>query len=1147
MKTCMCNAGFWILPGSEECSTCDAGKYSLMGTTTCIDCVAGKYQDTIAADTCKPCSVGNYSNNASASSCVDCPANSLHTTDRRTCRCNAGFRAVPGSEECSQCETGKYSVEGFSESALQKWRSYGMHTWKLAAAGQTCAQKCSSTVGMHCMSDITQIININSVTEDDFLKIFSILGVECENFQLLQDAPGWEFYHGRICYMPTNSYTTVVDCNQLTDNIRRSLCACAIDDTYMDVVTASHMTYNEATTCIDCVAGKYQDAPGADTCKPCSAGYNIAYEGAAACVRVCDADKYVIGDSCESCPEHSSSQMYVTGPQSCQCWSGYARTADGECAVCTAGKYQNLSLNDACRDCVAGTYSGATRSAACTPCPVRADSPTGSASCRCDAGASGPDNGLCLPCVAGKYKTSAGREACADCETGTYSVSVGASSACAACASNSNSTLGGLICTCNAGWSGPDGGECVLCVAGTYKDVQGSVCSLCAPGKFSMETGKSDSDCDACPPGEYSGEGSMSCTFCPEGSQFMPDTRECANDLVRIEGSMTVSVDATTFEMYRSRFVAGIADAARVHSSRVEILSVNGARRLLRRLLQTQGPSTNTGSVAVDFRITVAASSVQNTSALLTQTRLSTWTVDNGVPVPIINSIVVTCGMGLTPSSTPSECVPCDDGYYKRLPGDAACLQCEPGTFSNSFEFNRTTHCLPCPSNSSSANASTTCSCVRGFSGPDGGACSQCVAGKHKNASGSGACTDCENGTYSALPGAVTCLLCPTRSDAPVASTEQRACTCNAGSTGADGGPCEWCAAGTYKPLTGAAACTACESGHYSATVGAAGGSTCLACPSASDAPTASTAQSNCSCNAGSTGSNGGPCALCAAGTYKPEPGDAVCVECTSGKYSAVEGASVRADCQRCPANSDAPAASTNATDCTCNAGFWATNGGCTPCAAGTYSTGVAACRPCPSDSHSPASSASAADCRCNAGYALAGGNCSSCGTGMYSSAGSECAYCSAGKYSDVLAASMCTACSASHFQLEPGAAKCAPCKAGEVSIPDRTACRVPAVCPGWSDTMVDATAAELMIPTDIMSDKARIASFYVLELFVAHYARQPEGRSPPTCIAMYDRVVARMQSNADSSHAHALVPRFDVTVGLVLLCVLWRVRAPAE
>ena len=65
-------------------------------------------------------------------------------------------------------------------------------------------------------------------------------------------------------------------------------------------------------------------------------------------------------------------------------------------------------------------------------------------------------------------------------------------------------------CQCGVGFTGPDGGPCVACVAGKYKDTNGSMpCSLCSAGKYSPKTGQtSGSMCYDCALGYVSSQGS---------------------------------------------------------------------------------------------------------------------------------------------------------------------------------------------------------------------------------------------------------------------------------------------------------------------------------------------------------------------------------------------------------------------------------------------------------------------------------------------------------------------------------------------------------------------------------------------------------------------------------------------------------------
>ena len=174
------------------------------------------------------------------------------------------------------------------------------------------------------------------------------------------------------------------------------------------------------------------------------------------------------------------------------------------------------------------------------------------------------------------------------------------------------------------------------------------------------------------------------------------------------------------------------------------------------------------------------------------------------------------------------------------------------------------------------------------------------------------------------------CDACPELSSSPAGSDAVSDCTCNAGASGTDGGPCLPCAAGKYKSDTGSDAC--------------------ISCPANTNAPAGSDAESDCilnTCNAGLTSDGNGGCAACAAGTYKAGSGNEACTDCGAGKYSAASGATADSTCSACTADSDAPAGSDDASDCFCNAGFFGPDGGpCSSCAAGKYKsmTGSVTC-----------------------------------------------------------------------------------------------------------------------------------------------------------------------------------------------------------
>jgi hypothetical protein len=95
----------------------------------------------------------------------------------------------------------------------------------------------------------------------------------------------------------------------------------------------------------------------------------------------------------------------------------------------------------------------------------------------------------------------------------------------------------------------------------------------------------------------------------------------------------------------------------------------------------------------------------------------------------------------------------------------------------------------------------------------------------------------------------------------------------------------------------------ACVAGTYSTIPAATAETACLACPTNSNSPSQSSADTSCTCNIGYFGPPGGVCAPCAAGSYKD---DTVSVSCTS-----------------CPAFSSSAPASKSIDFCVCGPGHF--------------------------------------------------------------------------------------------------------------------------------------------------------------------------------------------------------------------------------
>jgi hypothetical protein len=113
-------------------------------------------------------------------------------------------------------------------------------------------------------------------------------------------------------------------------------------------------------------------------------------------------------------------------------------------------------------------------------------------------------------------------------------------------------------------------------------------------------------------------------------------------------------------------------------------------------------------------------------------------------------------------------------------------------------------------------------------------------------------------------------------------------------------------------------ACAACAAGTYS---GSEGSTECAACPANSHS---SAALTDCLCNAGYSGPDGGPYTACVAGSYKTSPGPGACTLCGEDTYSVSVAATASSVCLACPPDSttESLTGNDNITRCYCDLGY---------------------------------------------------------------------------------------------------------------------------------------------------------------------------------------------------------------------------------
>ena len=83
--------------------------------TTCHNCPAGQWSST-HAHTCSNCGPGQYSPSARSCSCTTCLPGRFSSGDTNTgcSTCEAGYMPDSSMDECSECQAGKYGIDGVS-------------------------------------------------------------------------------------------------------------------------------------------------------------------------------------------------------------------------------------------------------------------------------------------------------------------------------------------------------------------------------------------------------------------------------------------------------------------------------------------------------------------------------------------------------------------------------------------------------------------------------------------------------------------------------------------------------------------------------------------------------------------------------------------------------------------------------------------------------------------------------------------------------------------------------------------------------------------------------------------------------------------------------------------------------------------------
>ena len=419
-----------------------------------------------------------------------------------------------------------------------------------------------------------------------------------------------------------------------------------------------------------------------------------------------------------------------------------------------------------------------------------------------------------------------------------------ASTACAFCPPNSSSIEGSALltdCTCNPGWTGPNGTECTPCLPGFFKLQSGPMaCDICDRGTYS---GRAQSSCTLCPANTYINTiGATSCLNCPPAPASGVSTWSglgsanaslyCTLDILTVEGAYLVDSNLSSFLAKRDAYRQGIAEIVGSHSESVIITSwseivytqnVSNASKSMRRLLSHSAAHLSYNRTKMTFQFTVPRYWKDYSRKALFDFGHDLWAVQRGLSTAtLINaSYHENCGAGRQPDpmypslmsewnarfdglafpytvngtnfTPPAQCNLCPEGKYKNLSDDTPCVGCFPYSSTalpGALQLLQC-ECLPGYYSNGLLSVNHSCSiCGEGYYCPGAQARFPCSPGTYTRPgiiNYSSSCTLCDAMTYKPNWGNGSCIPCPNRTESGVGSAT---CPCRAGFVGPDLGPC---------------------------------------------------------------------------------------------------------------------------------------------------------------------------------------------------------------------------------------------------------------------------------------------------------------------------------------------------------------------
>ncbi len=816
-KTCPQGQGV-SFPGSptadRECALCGIGKYNDVENGECKSCPPGTYQDEIGQTACKYCLGGKYSDAAAAASCRDCDAGKYAAT---TIQYLVGW--TPGAaSSCNNC------VEGFSKAGQHEcyaWQNcengFGSTPLPNARQDTTCVS-CESgkfrNRAIHKANDPCQTYRVCGTGEYLWSE-----GTSSQDRVCLKCQPG-KFKNKNSHLDPTcepcplglgteqadSGKAECISCGSGRYATSAGICQSCPAGKYWESSTAGttactncgfgDYSYSGQSSCYQCDAGHFSNAPKNQPCTPCGPG-SYADERSQHGCKSCPAGKFSnasVNTNCSGvCPAGSYSEARSSACTLCEPGKFSDRNASAQCAQCNRGYFSNATgatSSTTCQQCPVEGYTEGTGASACKQCawdfPFPSDEKKGCRDKSCDDGQV-PAWTFPQPFI----QAFGGVQGCRSCEFmgikfyENTTLSPGRCIPCPACSEGKywrTSSSGLMLLTCQWGSNCADCDKCKLGESYYARNCSQYLRSRCEPcGSPCKSSEYQVQNCTL-----YQPRICKICTsLCPEG-QYMVSPCNATSDMqcapcINCTAGSYESTPCTT----QSPRNCTICSPGTVANSRNQAFC---AQCETGKFAKDPGSSTCSVCSAGSF-ISSAGSTVCKICSN------GTFSIREGV------SSCTACPAGSFLSNAKlGNCTLCPAGTFSQFSGRTDCELCQPGKYSPDPNATRNNSaCLNCPRGTYSPQVrSPNCTlCPAGsysdlLTGPT--VCLLCPAGKYASAPGSSTCLSCAPGNFSASDGAALCQPCPIGT----ASSKSQSTSCQP------------CSQGTYASSVGQSVCQTC-------------------------------------------------------------------------------------------------------------------------------------------------------------------------------------------------------------------------------------------------------------------------------------------------------------------------------------------------